>query len=411
MEYRSIGDVKVSLLGMGNMRLPETGRIKKSIDTSAAQEIIDYAMAHGVNYYDTAYVYHGGQSETFLGNALQAYPRDSYYLATKYLLVSTTNYKKTFEKQLAKLKTDHIDFYLIHSVMDATWKRYIKNGSIDYFLEQQKEGRIGQLGFSAHCSVENLKKFADHHPWDFVQLQLNYYDWVNGTAKAQYEAITSRGYPIVVMEPLRGGKLMQGKSKGTELLKSAHPDWNVADWAFRWLKRLDGVSCILSGMNSLSQIQQNVDIFDGKPALTNEEATLLLQTADMDKGTNTVPCTGCRYCIEDDTCPQSIDIPYYLDVYNAHQRGQRLEHQDVPTGGTPKDCIACGAETRTISLPNCPLPPRHRHPRRIRTFFLIYIFLYPCIFDAWTLLRMCPSECVRGSLLMAHKANLGLVCH
>ena len=344
MEYREIGGIKTSLLGMGNMRLPVKGRVKKSIDRAKAQEIIDYAMDHGVNYYDTAYVYHAGESEDFLGEALSKYPRDSYLLATKYFMMATANYEKVFEKQLRKLRTDHIDFYLIHNVMNATGGRYLKSGAIEYFLEQQRLGRIGKLGFSNHSSVATLERFLSHHQWDFVQLQINFRDWVRGTAKGEYEAACAHGVPVVVMEPLRGGKLLKDGKLAQEagagnngegmvipadsLLHEAHPDWTLVDWAFRWLKTLDNVKCILSGMGTLGQIEQNVGIFSDDIALSASDSALLLQTiSNNDDGT--VPCTGCGYCIEGASCPSSIDIPYWMDVFNAQTLGQKSPARDA----------------------------------------------------------------------------------
>ena len=210
MIYKAFNNINLSCLGMGNMRLPlNKDRTSSPINRKLSQEIIDYAMDNGINYYDTAYTYNQGDSEVFLGEALSKYPRDSFYLATKFNLHATDDYKSVFEEQLSRLKTDYIDFYLLHAVQDHTYQKYIDCGCIEYFLEQKKAGRIKYLGFSSHASVKVLTSFADHHKWDFAQLQINYFDWYHSTAKKEYEVLEKRGTPIIVMEPIRGGRLAE----------------------------------------------------------------------------------------------------------------------------------------------------------------------------------------------------------
>ncbi|NLF36288.1 MAG: oxidoreductase, partial [Clostridiaceae bacterium] len=208
MIYKKFKDILLSRLGMGNMRLP-TKKVQSGtvIDKNKAQQIIDYAMNNGINYYDTAYMYHNGESEEFLGEALKKYDRSSYYLATKFNINANPDYKAVFEEQLSKLQTDYIDFYLIHSLSDSTMQRYIDEGSVNYFIEQKRAGKIKFLGFSTHASVGTLEKFADYADWDFAQMQLNYFDWLYSHTKAEYQALKQRDIPIVVMEPVRGGRL------------------------------------------------------------------------------------------------------------------------------------------------------------------------------------------------------------
>ena len=208
MVYKDFKGINLSHLGMGNMRLPTEGGVHNApINMGHAQKIIDYALDNGINYFDTAFVYHNGESEKFLGSALEKYPRDSYYLATKFFILASTDYKAVFEEQLTRLKTDYIDFYLIHGIFDHTYQQYMDCGCIEYFLEQKEKRRIKHLGFSAHVSMEGFNVFANHHKWDFCMIVLNPYDCVYGTSKQQYEVLVELGIPAVAMEPVRGGRL------------------------------------------------------------------------------------------------------------------------------------------------------------------------------------------------------------
>lgn len=207
MIYKKFQDINLSRLGMGNMRLPVS---RGRIDEKRAQEIIDYAMAQGINYYDTAYVYHSGESESFLGKALKKYPRDSYYLATKFYVMADPDIEKVFEEQLRKLDTDYIDFYLLHCVNEETCDAYMKpeRKYLDFLMEQKAKGRIRHIGFSSHGKPATLERFLNWSDcFEFVQIQLNYLDWTMQDAKKQYEIITEHGLPVWVMEPVRGGRL------------------------------------------------------------------------------------------------------------------------------------------------------------------------------------------------------------
>lgn len=347
MIYKQFKDLKLSMLGMGNMRLPTKGEgFTAPIDKRKAQAIIDYAMTHGVNYYDTAYVYHGGESEKFLGEALSKYPRDSYYLATKFFIVANPDYKAVFEEQIRRLKTDHIDFYMLHGLFDNTTDQYLDCGCIEYFLEQQKASRIGYLGFSSHASTENLERAASHHNWDFAQIQLNYLDWKHASAKREYEILTERGIPVMVMEPVRGGRLASLNTEGDALLRGRQPDWSIPSWAFRWLMRLPNVQVILSGMTHMDQIEDNVATFEDGTPLTDEQTELLMKACDLVYGQMSVPCTACRYCCE--ACPQELNIPKLMDVYNKHKLGDvwaLSENTNKAEGKKPSDCVSCGACT------------------------------------------------------------------
>lgn len=348
METKKFKDLALSRLGMGAMRLPVTGKEPASqIDYPKAQEIINYAMAHGINYYDTAYVYHGGESEKFLGQVMKKYPRGSYCLATKYMASANPDYKGVFEEQLSRLQTEYVDFYLIHSVTDQSFRQYLDSGCIEYFLDQQERGRIRFLGFSSHASVENLAAFADHHAWDFAQLQINYFDWTFRRTAEEYQILTERKIPVMVMEPVRGGRLASLTPETEAELKAAHPDWSIASWALRWVRKLPNVQVILSGMSDMEQIRDNIATFNDSKELSDADEKLLMDVCRKFRSQVVVPCTSCRYCTEE--CPAQINIPEYLKVYNTGKvdghRAAAEQMQKVESAGKPGDCIACGACT------------------------------------------------------------------
>lgn len=346
MQYvRFKDEVELSRLGMGNMRFPTVGGVPGApIDREKAREIIDHVMACGVNYFDTAYFYHNSESEPFLGEALAGYPRDSYYLADKYSLPANPDYREVFEEQLKRLKTDRIDFYLLHGIMDHIVDEYLTNGCVEYLMGEKRAGRIRYLGFSFHGSPETLERVADHHPWDFAQIQLNYYDWMYNTAKRQYEILTDRGIPIMVMEPVHGGQLASLTPEANALLKEVLPGRSVASWAMRWLMRLQNVAIVLSGMSDLKQVEDNVQTFSEYAPLPDAESDLLLKACALYRISVAVPCTSCRYCVND--CPVGLDIPRLLSVYNETKfdgAWRTATLRDLPGDKQPAACIGCGA--------------------------------------------------------------------
>jgi predicted aldo/keto reductase-like oxidoreductase len=345
MIYKPFKDLQLSLLGMGNMRLPTTTEgFFAPVDYPKAQEIIDYAMASGINYYDTAFDYHGGDSEKFLAQALAKYNRKSYYLATKFYILASPDYKAMFEEQLIKLKTGYIDFYLIHGIFDHTFQQYLDIGCIEYFIEQKEKGRIKYLGFSSHANTENFTAFVNCHQWDFVQIQLNYYDWFYGHAKEHYEILEKRNIPIVTMSPVRGGLLAALTSEAESILKAAHPDWSIVSWAFRWVKKLPNVQVNLSGMSTTEQIRENVLFFADDSCLSNEDEQLLHKACEVFRSEVKVPCTACRYCCG--PCPAQIDIVKMLEVYNRFKTDglwALMGLQQIDSTGKPADCTGCGA--------------------------------------------------------------------
>lgn len=344
MIYNEFCDEKISRLGMGNMRLPEKfGEGRPVIDFEKAQAIIDYAMENGINYYDTAYVYHGGDSEKFLGKALKKYPRESYKLATKFNYGANPDYKTVLKEQLEYLQTDYIDFYLLHGLgIGNNWVDFRDCGCIDYFMEMKAKGVIKHLGFSFHGTVDCLREIVAHHDWDFCQLQMNYYDWQYAETKKEYEIVSEAGLPVVVMESLRGGLLASLSPEAEEILKAAHPDWSTASWALRWLQRHSNVKVMLSGMSALEQIIDNVATCDADTTLSDADEAVLLEALERFRSNVLVPCTGCRYCV--DTCPAQINIPEVLKVYNLHKDGAWTFMGLMQSGsiGKPMDCVSCG---------------------------------------------------------------------
>jgi len=343
MNYKPFKDISLSRLGMGNMRLPMNEN--KQIDYPKAHEIIDRAYDQGINYFDTAYVYNAGDSERCLGACMTKHPRDNFYLATKFNIGANPDYKAVFAEQLERLQTDHIDFYLLHCIMDANADKYLESGAIEYFLEQKKLGKITYLGFSSHASVATLERFASHHDWDFAQIQLNFFDWNYRTAKEEYEVLTSKNIPVMVMEPVRGGKLADLTPDANAILKAAHPDWSIASWALRFVKGLTNVQVILSGMSTMDQMNDNLETFAEPEGLNAEDMETLMKASEAFHNSLQVPCTACRYC---EDCPMEINIPEFLRIYNSYKvdgPGALRQIESVDSTGSPLDCIGCGACT------------------------------------------------------------------
>lgn len=330
MTYRTNngnGD-KVSILGYGCMRWPmikdENGR--DIIDQETVNRLVDYAMEHGVNYYDSSPVYLQGQSEKATGIALSRYPRESYFVATK--LSNFSNYTKEnsiemYQKSKENFQTDYIDYYLLHSIGDGNGfrQRFVDNGMMEYLLEERKAGRIRNLGFSFHGTPEGfdeLMAYHDQYHWDFVQIQLNYIDWTHASgrnAKAKYlqEELDKRGIQSVIMEPLLGGRLSKVPEHIAGRLKERNPQGSVASWAFRFAGTHPGVLCVLSGMTYMEHLQDNVGTYSPLKPLTEDELAFLEETAELMQKYPTVPCNDCKYCMP---CPYGIDIPAILLHYN-----------------------------------------------------------------------------------------------
>ncbi len=351
MIFSKLGDVSVSMLGMGTMRLPTDGG--GEIDKAATREMIAFAMQHGINYFDTAWGYHGGRSETVMGELLSEYPRESYCLTSKfpgYDPANLENHEAVFEEQLKKCRTDYFDFYLFHTVSETNIDNYLdpKYGLFDYLVEQKKKGRIRSLGFSIHASLETMERFLDAygHEMDFGQVQLNYLDWNFQDAKSKVQRLRERGLPVVVMEPVRGGTLCSLDEKHVTRLKALHSERSLAEWAFRFVQSIDGVAVVLSGMSNMAQLRENVETFKERKPLTREEFDTLLDVAREMTALGTLPCTSCRYCVE--YCPQGLNIPWIIGLYNGQiyekkALGMPRVLQVTPENKRPSACIACRA--------------------------------------------------------------------
>ena len=351
MLYHEFQGLELSALGMGAMRLPVIDGDDARVDENAVKEMVAYAIEHGVNYFDTAWGYHNGQSELALGRALAAYPRDSFYLADKFPGYDLSNMDKVeeiFEAQLEKCGVDYFDFYLFHNVCELNIDAYLDRSHriYAYLTEQKKNGRIRHLGFSAHGSCEVIRRFLDAYgdAMEFAQIQLNYLDWDFQGAKDKVELLTAHGLPVWVMEPLRGGSLAKLAPEEEEKLRALRPDESMASWAFRFLQSVPEVTVILSGMSDLEQLKQNVETFSqDRPLSEAERAALLGIAGDMVKKI-VLPCTACRYCTSH--CPQGLNIPELLALYNEHcfTKGGFIAPMAVsaiPEDKRPNTCIGC----------------------------------------------------------------------
>ena len=318
MIYRDFKGTKLSMLGFGTMRLPvlENGQI----DAALTQKMVDYAMAHGVNYYDTAWPYMQNRSETVVGQCLKKHPRDSFYLATKMPLWQCGSLEEAqhiFEEQLRRLGVEYIDFYLLHSLHAARYDRAKEMGIVDWLWEEKKAGRIRNFGFSCHDNAAGLEHILRDQPWDFCQLQYNYLD----TDDRAEEISGDRGYqlteelniPLIIMEPIKGGTLANLPPEAEAPLKALRPEASDASWALRWVGSHRNVHVILSGMSAEDQLTDNLATFARFEPLTAAETAAVEQTAAFLHSRIKVGCTGCRYCMP---CPMGVDIPDNFGIWN-----------------------------------------------------------------------------------------------
>lgn len=361
--YKDTGD-QISLLGFGCMRFPRLYEDKQDIDYARSEAMIDYAYSKGINYFDTAYVYHEGTSENFIGHALKKYPRESFYLADKmpgWLLKNLADGKRIFEEQLEKCQVDYFDFYLCHSVgksVEGFAEQYEKTEVLAYLQREKQEGRIRRLGFSFHGAPQVLEQLVDRHPWDFVQIQLNYLDWDMQNAKRQYEILAQRGIPCIVMEPVRGGSLCNLCEESIRILHEERPDRSLASWAIRFAASLPNVMTVLSGMSAMEQVRDNIETVTEFEPLTAREHKVLEAAVSAYLKKGTIPCTGCRYCMD---CPMGVDIPKVFALYNQcaasnhlpisfgdkenYEKNLRIfleTYHTLPEKNRAEHCAACG---------------------------------------------------------------------
>jgi len=331
MITRDFKEDKLGLLGFGTMRLPLLS--DKSINQEEVNRMVDFAMASGVNYFDTAYPYHNGMSEISIGIALKKYPRESFRLADKYpghQLSTIINPKDTFEEQLKKCQLDYFDYYLLHNVSEFSMNDYMSDEKAicEYFVEMKNQGKIRHLGFSCHARAENMRPFLEKFGkyMEFCQIQLNYLDWTLQDAKTKLEILKEYNLPVWVMEPVRGGALAK----------------NGVSKAFRWIMQFPEVKMILSGMSNFEQMKENVEIFSAFNPTTEKENEELYALAEGMK--SSVPCTSCGYCRK--FCKHGIDIPVQIKIYNEGMVQKSInvamQNEAIPLEHRSSACEGCG---------------------------------------------------------------------
>ena len=323
MIYNDFKGLRLSALGLGCMRLPCVNGDNSVIDMQAAEQMVAYAMEKGVNYFDTAWGYHSGRSEPAMGELLSKYPRESFYLASKFPGYDVSNMDKVeeiFEKQLKRCKTDYFDFYLFHNVCEKNIDGYLdeKYGIYEYLMKQKKNGRIKHLGFSTHGSLSTIRRFLDAYgdAMEFCQLQVNWLDWDFQNARAKMDLAAEYGLPVFVMEPVRGGKLATLDAEYEKRLRALRPESSTVEWAFRFLQGLPTVALTLSGMSNFEQLKENIETYENQKPLSDTEKAALLEIAKEMTAKTALPCTSCRYCV--DHCPMGLDIPWFIELYNEH---------------------------------------------------------------------------------------------
>ncbi|HIU72533.1 MAG TPA: aldo/keto reductase [Candidatus Galloscillospira excrementipullorum] len=356
MEYRELrgGKEKVSLLGFGCMRLPRLYPDKPEIDTELGQRMVDYAYSHGVNYFDTAYPYHEGLSEPFIGAALSKYPRESYNLVTKlptWLINGEADIEHYFNEQLQKCGVDYFDFYLVHSLNAERFETVQKLHIFENLCELKAKGKIRHIGFSFHDKPDVLERILAAHDWEFAQIQLNYLDWELQDARRQYELIEQKGIQCTIMEPVRGGMLATLTPEAVDCFQQANPNVSTASWAIRYAASLPNVLTVLSGMTNFDHVTDNVATMEAFRPLSQQEREVIDHALAAYRKAVTIPCTGCRYCMD---CPAGVSIPEVFAAYNRYATSksrsmfEELYHA-LDAGQRADNCVACGT-----CLPKCP---------------------------------------------------------
>ncbi|MBQ7296390.1 MAG: aldo/keto reductase [Clostridia bacterium] len=337
-------------LGFGCMRLPlKVKKINGSVDLIKTKEMVDYYLDEGFTYFDTAYMYHDGRSERSVREALVSrYERERFILADKMpvgMLVTKGDTSRIFRHQLKRCGVEYFDYYLLHALNAKYLEKAEKLGVFRYLAKKKVEGKIKKLGFSFHDSAEVLDNILTKHPeMEFVQLQINYLDWEDANVQSRlcYEIARKHGKDIIVMEPVKGGKLADVPEKVRELFAGEHPDWSPASWAVRFAASLEGVICVLSGMSDMSQLRDNTGYMKDFAPLTEKETDIVKKAAAIINNSETIPCTSCRYCTA--SCPMNIAIPEYFTAYNKKAGGEEYKtylEQNAKDKGKADECINC----------------------------------------------------------------------
>lgn len=349
MKYSVFSGIQgeVSKLGFGLMRLPKLYEGKEDIDYKEAERLVDFAYNNGVNYFDTAYVYHNGESEIFAGKILNKYPRESYKLATKLPGWAIKNDGKTvdelFNEQLKKCEVEYFDFYLLHSLNRDIWNTFKSVNAYENLKEKKAEGKIRHLGFSFHGDMELFKELLNNYEWDFVQLQINYYDWEADNAKDFYKLLEDKNIPCIVMEPVRGGSLQKLNDEAVEVFKKLS-DNSPASYALRFVAELPNVLVTLSGMSTYEQVEDNINTFNECKPLSDEEKKAIEKANVLFRKNFAIPCTACKYCVTE--CPKGIDIPSCFASFNDYNKTRDVKDLNktyllIPEDKRAHNCIDC----------------------------------------------------------------------
>ena len=350
---------EISRLGYGGMRFPKNG---DEVDMDAAVQLLRKAYEMGINYFDTAMVYHKGESEKIFGKAFEPYPRDSYLIADKmsiWLCSDEEDMKARFYNQLKTLKTDYIDFYLVHSLNRNHYKKVKDLHCVEFLQQMKQEGKIKHLGFSFHDTYQVFTQILNDYTWDFVQIQLNYLDWHNQGAEQLYRELERRNLPVMVMEPVRGGYLATIDSERAKPFLELEPQRSIASWAIRWVESLPQVAVVLSGMSDLQQLEDNVATMTNFEPMNERELAAIDRVVEEIRKVNEIPCTGCRYCMD---CPMGVDIPEIFSIYSQYKifGKEKAFVQDyeevVEHGNGAEHCVRCMACTtkcpQMIAIPD-----------------------------------------------------------
>ena len=335
---------EISRLGYGGMRFPKNG---DEVDVEEAVKLLRKAYDMGVNYFDTAVVYHKGESEKIFGKAFEIYDRSSYYLADKmsiWVCKDEQEMKDLFERQLKTLKTHYIDFYLVHSLNRNHYQKVKEFHCVEFLQEMKRQGKIKHLGFSFHDTYPVFTQILNDYDWDFVQIQLNYLDWQNQGAEQLYRELEKRNLPCMVMEPVRGGYLATLDEQRAKPFLEMEPNRSIASWAIRWVESLPQVTVVLSGMSDMAQLEDNVAMMTNFEPMNEKELEAVAKVVEEIRKVNDIPCTGCRYCMD---CPMGVDIPEIFAIYSrlkifGKNKSFVEDYKEVMENGNGAEhCVGC----------------------------------------------------------------------